>query len=81
MFEEFKKDKISINSWIGLLGRRESSFIQNQFVAKNDVSMTAEIFEKFNNPYINELDDVVLSITNKKKFKILETNFIYTVKS
>jgi hypothetical protein len=37
--------------------------------------MTAEIFEKFNNPYINELDDVVLSITNKKKFKKLETNF------
>ena len=37
--------------------------------------MTGEIYEKFTNPYINELDDVVLSITNKKKFKKLETNF------
>ena len=40
--------------------------------------MIAEIFKNFNNPFINELDDVVLSITNKKKFKKLETNFLYT---
>ena len=75
MFKESGEEKLAVNSWIGLLGRRHCSYIQQAYTLKDDIATKAEIYEKFYNPCINQLDDNVLSITNKKTMKKLETNF------
>ena len=75
IFKPSGQEKIAVNAWIGILGRRNSSYIQQEYTSKNDVSKTAEIYGKFNNPYINELDGNILSITNLRRSKKLETNF------
>ena len=75
IFKPSGQEKIAVNAWIGILGRRHSSYIQQEYTSKNDVSKTAEIYGKFNNPHINQLDDNVLSITNLRRSKKLETNF------
>ena len=56
---------------------RTSSFFvySTSFSLKDDIATKAEIYEKFYNPCINQLNDNVLSMTNKKTMKKLVTNF------
>ena len=64
IFKQSGQEKIAVNGWIGILGRRNSFYIQQEYTSKHDISKIAEIYGKFNNPYINELDGNILSITN-----------------
>ena len=69
IFKPSGQEKIAVNAWIGILGRRNSSWIQQQYTSKNDASKIAEIYGKFNNPHINQLDENTLSIRNLRRSK------------
>jgi hypothetical protein len=69
-----KYPKFACNSMIGAWGRRNSTFILNDYSHKDDIDTMAGIYQKFSNPFINAHGDV-LSITDERIVQKLETNF------
>ncbi len=67
--------KLSINSLVGLFGRRNHSFYEYRVCNKNDIDDIGCYYEELNKPFINEINDEVVTITGEVKVKKLESFF------
>jgi hypothetical protein len=64
LFDRTDKRKLSINSFVGILGRRKRTFIESSFSLSTDTNKIGEVYQQFHNPYKNEFDNIVC-ITNE----------------
>ena len=67
--------KFSINSLIGLFGRRNDEFIKYEICNRNDNNDMASVFGDFTNPCINVINDDLVSITGEVRIDKIESCF------
>jgi hypothetical protein len=75
MFSETGQQKLAVNSWVGCFGRRDNSFIESRFCKKDDYCQLGEIYQRFDNPFQNQITDDLMLYTNKYEVPRLETGF------
>lgn len=82
LLEVFKDDeklqKLSINTLIGLFGRRKNEFVKHQVCNKesiDEIGCAIETLGLSANPYIMKLNDELTAITGKYKINKLESYF------
>ena len=67
--------KFSINSLIGLFGRRNDEFIKYEICNRNDNDDMASVFGNFTNPCVNVINDDLVSITGEVRIDKIESCF------
>ena len=67
--------KLSVNSLIGLFGRRKNTFVESRICAKNEVDDIACAYQDFAKPYLNDINDDVVGITGQSEIKKMESYF------
>ena len=76
VFEDNKDlQKLSINALIGMFGRRENSFIDNEVVDLNNKEDLASVYSTYRSPFINTLNDDFAIITEKINIDKLENSY------
>jgi 5-methylcytosine-specific restriction enzyme A len=73
--EDSQLQKLAINAFIGMLGRRENSFIDCAIVDRNNESDFASVYSNFQAPYVNVLNDDFAVITQSINIEKLENAF------
>jgi DNA replication protein DnaC len=67
--------KLSVNSLIGLFGRRKNTFVESRLCNKNEVDDIACAYQDFLKPYLNDINDDVVGITGQSEIKKMESYF------
>jgi 5-methylcytosine-specific restriction endonuclease McrA len=70
-----KMKKLSVNSLIGLFGRRKHSFVENRLCDKNETDDVACAYQDFLHPYIIKVDENTAMVTGKSDIKSIESYF------
>lgn len=67
--------KLSVNCLVGLFGRRKHTIVENRVCAKDEKDDIACAYQDFHKPYINEINDELVSITAQCEIKKIENYF------
>jgi len=67
--------KLAPNSYIGLMGARTTKYIKAEYCQANNKDEMGVIYEKFKNPFINEITETEWILTDEVVINRLETNF------
>jgi hypothetical protein len=67
--------KLSVNSLIGLFGRRKNSFIQHKICNRNDIDDIGCVYEEFHKPLMNNINDDIIAITGEVNINKVESYF------
>lgn len=73
--EDSQLQKDAINAYIGMLGRRDNSFIDCAVVDRNNVDDFASVYSALSAPYVNVLNDDFAVITQSRSIEKLESAF------
>ena len=61
--------KLSINSLVGLFGRRNHSFYEHRVCNKNNIDDIGCYYEELTKPHFNNINDNLVTITGEKKLR------------
>jgi hypothetical protein len=67
--------KLSINSMVGLFGRRKNKFIEHRICNGKDIDDIACAYHDLTKPYINKINPDLVSITGEVSIQKLESYF------
>jgi 5-methylcytosine-specific restriction endonuclease McrA/DNA replication protein DnaC len=73
--ESPQMQKLSVNSLIGLFGRRKNTFVESRLCNKDEVDDIACAYQDFAKPYLNDINDDVVGITGQSEIKKIESYF------
>ena len=75
VFENKDIQKLSVNSLIGMFGRRDNSFVDNFLCLKDCIEDIASVYSTYQRPYINDINDEYCVITSKINIDKLESAY------
>jgi hypothetical protein len=73
--ENTQLQKNSINYLVGLFGRRNNMYYENRICNKNDIDDIASHYEELSRPYINEINEDIVSIVGEVKINKIDSYF------
>jgi hypothetical protein len=71
--EEFHK--LSVNSLIGMFGRRDHSFIDHKICLKDNIQDMDEVYSNYKRPFVNDINDDYCIVTEKNSIDKLESSY------
>lgn len=72
--DDFLK-KLSVNSLVGLFGRRKSTFVENMICDKNELDDIACAYQNFYRPYLNEISEEIVQVAGQNEIRKIESTF------
>jgi tRNA A37 threonylcarbamoyladenosine biosynthesis protein TsaE len=75
VFEDKDLQKLSVNAFIGMMGKRENSFIEHRVCVNDNLEDFDYAYTQFQKPFVNEINETYSTITSKTEIDKLENAY------